>query len=433
MSYLSNRIHKNLKDAFSQNNITIEVKIDHVTVKDFHDRKKIHDIVKSAGFFPILSDNIPPCFTVSPYRVPSFFNYFSMNEISKLLKPMLFKERSQENIEDPWALINETRFTVLSALNKGLSEIIFKSLTKGYPILEIGSGKGYSIPEELAQNIIRTQMSDKQCQLLRKSILGPIYQIDINGLCKSLSVTGKKIPLIFALNVFDTMDIPLRENCLLELSKLQNPGDRILSIHDTNPFLNVVINQLEAKYPEHGVFPYVPLKDDPESNNFGRLSFVVLPGEFKPSRSEFESLLRTILLESMDGKVSELQQSIESVRLKYNAIPMNFEDYFIEQIKNNFENTGYKVNIYYHASFTVGKLPPTVTHPITENLIYKATAGSATLRQWALTDANLQIQLKAKGLEFPAYFKDKMFRIGLIENGHKVFGAELLIIEATKL
>lgn len=124
------------------------------------------------------------------------------------------------------------------------------------PIIEIGSGIGYSFYEKISSRTIKTQASLGECQLLSKATKAPIYQLDIDGICNELTKNGKIVPLFFALNVFDTLSPSLRKASFFQLSQLLYSGDRILVMLDTNPFLQRALESFHSLYPEHAIFPY---------------------------------------------------------------------------------------------------------------------------------------------------------------------------------
>lgn len=441
--HLTNEIYSRLQQVFIENDLTINLESNHVVVENSEGLiEKIRTIVKSIGFCPLLgksefNNNI--IFTIASPEIPDFFknvfyenkknsDYFDFNEISKLLEESKFTGRQgNRSIKDPWAKINCFRFFVSSALNQGLSEIISKHVKDGYPIVEIGSSIGYAIEDKLSQKTIRIQPSTAECLLLKETITAPIYQLDIEGLFNNLIESGKKIPLFFALNVFDVISPKKRKACLSQLSQLQNSGDHILIIHDTNPLLDKIITQLETLYPEHAFFPYFPLSWACE-----KFSMIPVPLKYakKPS---FKQLLTVIENESMAIEmkhVSQLQKGLHILQQALNLKVICLEDFFINQIQNELKEMGYTSKMYYHASFTTGE-PPQALCEVKQDLIYKPVTDTRTVRQWSLTDSNLLSQLEKKDIHLPNQFSNE-FLLDLREKGHKIFGAEILVIEAQK-
>lgn len=317
MTYLSNGLNDSLNKAFIENNLIINQQSDYVIIENSQDQteEKIRQIISSVGFCPLISQNKINgnfAFTIVPYKIPDFFsvkkkvsqipcdihisqqlkindesqeNYFSFDEISFLLEKMMFSNKPEiKNPKDKWSQVNSFRSFVSPALNDGLCELISKNIKDEYPIVEIGSGIGYSFPENLSSKIIRVQPSNEECQLLSQSISSPIYQANIEGLYNSLSKGEKKISLFFALDVFDTMSPEARKISFSQLSQLQNIGDRILIMLDTNPCLDAIIKHLEDLYPEHALLPYFPL-----TSNCAKFSLLVVPQDkiqFKLSANE---------------------------------------------------------------------------------------------------------------------------------------------------
>ncbi len=330
--------------------------------------------------------------------------------------------------KDKWSPVNSFRSFVSSALNKGLSEIISKHAKNDHPIVEIGSGIGYVLSESLSPKTIRTQPSHAECQLLSKSISEPIYKTDIEGIYNCLLESGKKIPLFFAVDVFDTLSPSLRKGSFLQISQLQNTDDRILIMLDTNPCLDVTIEHLGSLYPEHAIFPYYPLTNDP-----AKFSVIIVPIEYvqhKPSQSELLEMINQESMAIMSGRVSQMQYGLHQLQKKFDLKVVNLEDFFSEQVKSELVQAGYKADVYYHSSFTTGDLPKGLQE-IKQDLVYKPVTDTATVRQWCLTDEKLLSSLNKKGLSLPKHFNED-FLHSIRAQGQKIFGAEILVIEATK-
>jgi hypothetical protein len=463
MIYLSNGINESLRKAFNENNLLIKQKSDYVIVENSQDQtdEKIRRIISSVGFCPLISRNKINgnfVFTIVPYKTPDFFlakqivsqspsdihisqflkitnenktNYFSFDEISLLLEKMIFSnEQEIELPEDKWVSVNNFRSFVSTAFNNGLFELISKNVKDEHPIVEIGSEIGYSLHESLSPRIIRVQPSNEECQLLRRSISDPIYQTNIEGLYNSLLESNKKIPLFFALDVFDTMSSEARKVSFSQLSQLQNIGDRILIMLDTNPRLDVTIKDLEALYPNHVLFPYFP-----PTTNCTKLSLVIVPQDqvqFKLSADELANWIDGESWLIMKGLVSKMQSEVNKLQNKLNLKIIELEDFFVEQVKQELEQTGYKANVYYHASFSTGELPKGIISEVKQDLVYKSVTDTSTVRQWSLSDQNLVNWLGKKKLKLPNHFTET-FLNDLRKNYQKIFGAEFLVIEATKL
>lgn len=460
MTYLSSGAQGRLQQAFIENSLSIDVKSDHIVVENSENQaeEKVSKIVESAGFYPLISKNkIDNNFvlTIVPYKIPDFFaekqaskipsdieapltlkkaeretNYLKSHEISELLECASFVGEKEFILpKDRWSQVNNFRSFVTSALSKGISEIILKNINSENPILEIGSGIGYSLSENLRSKTIRTQPSVSECHLLSKSISDPIYQLDIEGIYKCLLPSEKKIPLFFALDVFDTMPPIARKESFFQLSQIQNSGDRILIMLDTNPCFDVTLEQLESLYPEHAIFPYYPLTNDP-----AKFSVIIVPIEYvqhKPSQSELLEIINQESMAIMSGRASQMQHGLHQLQKKLNLKVINLEDFFVEQVKKELKQAGYKSNVYYHASFEIGDLPKGLSG-IKQDLVYRPVTDTATVRQWSLTDEKLVTSLDKKGLSLPVNFNED-FLINLREKGKKIFGAEILVVEATKI
>lgn len=461
MTYFSSSV-QGLQHAFVENNMALSVKSDYIIAEDSQDcsKEKIQRIVESAGFCPLISQkriNKNFAFTVSPYKIPDFFNqtdlensgsvesnvqilpinlktsdkneglYFTGDEITELLTPQVFVVDKEEKVKDKWSQVNSFRSFVTPALSKGLCELISKYAKIGYPIIEIGSGIGYLL-EELS-NVIRTQPCQDECRLLSKSISTPVYNLDIQGMCSRLSESGKKVPLFFALDVFDTLSPELRKASFLQISQLQNSDDRILIMLDTNPCFDVTIKHLEALHPDHVILPYYPLSNDP-----AKFSVIIVPKkhiEHKPSQSQLLEIINQESMAIMHGRVSQMQYGLHQIQRKFDLQVINLEDFFVEQVKNELMEAGYETDIHYHNSFTCGDLPKGLSG-IKQDLVYKPVTDTATVRQWCLTDEKLLDSLSKKGLSLPDHFNEE-FLISLRKKQQKIFGAEILVINAKKI
>ena len=258
---------------------------------------------------------------------------------------------------------------------------------------------------------------------------GPIYQTNIEGFCDSLK-GKKKIPFFFALDVFDTMSSETRKTSFSQLSQLQNAGDQILLLLDTNPCLIEINQQLQDLYPGHAVFPYFPLIDE-----CAKYSVIIVPSKSAPpSICELKEMIREESISlAMKGHVSKTQHILHQLQKTLNLRVIELEEFYVEQVKKDLEQTGYKANVYYHASFETGKLPQVVSCDFEQDLLYKSVSETATIRQWSVTDQNLVNWLGKKGLALPKEILQEAFLSNLRDKGHKIFGAEFLVIEATKL
>lgn len=447
MTYLAGGVEQRLADAFKDTPVLFKVKSDCVVLKNSQNytKRQIQGIVQSVGFCPLvaksrIANNI--AFTVVPYRLPNFFNeenhcqisnhekvpYFTYDEIACTLKPFVCNKKIEKVIEDRWFGINQFRSLFSLSLRNGLSKIVSRFAKNGAPIVEIGSGMGYALDENLASQMIRTQPNDEECQLLSQSISTPVYKIDIQGIYNSLVRKEKKVSLFFALNVFDTLPTALRKASFLQISQLQNTGDRILILLDTNPYFSRAIEHLEILYPDHAIYPYFPPTE--EAVKFLAIIIPLKDIERKPSKIEAQQIVYEAFLANRVGITPKIQLELYSMQKESNFEVIDIERFFRQQVKNELRQVGYKTSIYYHTSFTT-VITPTEYLASKEDLIYKPVSDPMTVRKWFSTDKKLTETLLKKGLNLPLHFDENFFRANR-ERGEKVFGAEILVIEGIK-
>jgi hypothetical protein len=467
MLSLASGIKERLQQAFIDNGISIDVRSDHIVVESSLNQteEKIRQIVESSGFCPLIFKNKSNrnfVFTITPYKIPEFFHrggistinckgtlspdvelssalqaidiehearYFSVYEVSSLLRPAAFLTGPEDSVvHDRWSAVNHFRAFISPALNQGLAEILSPHVKDAYPILEIGSGIGYTLPENISSQTIRIQPALSECQIFRKMHPNPLYQMSVEGLYNSLIGNGKKIPLFFALNVFDTMPADERKKSIWQISQLQSAGDRLLVMLDTNPCLDVAVRQLEIQYPGHAALPYFP-----KGNACHKLSLILIPLEFipiHPSGIDLVDLIQSQSIACMRGHTSQMQLEFERLHREHHLKVIALEDFFIGQIKDDLQQAGYSADIYYHASFTTGEVSKELS-AVKQDLIYKSVSDTATVRQWSLDDKNLLNGLNEKALKVPILFNEA-FLEGLRKKGQKIFGAEILVIQAAK-
>lgn len=459
MTYLSHGIQERLQHAFAENNLTLNIRSSYIIAENSKTltKEKIQKIIRGSGFRPIIPEKKIDgnfVFTITPYKLSDFFRkntstiipglqsnigkslldlktieknrnfYFKKEELLKLLEQQTFISTDEE-VEDRWYRSNNFRSLVSTALSNGIGEVISKHIKHEHPIVEIGSGIGYVLSKSLSTKIIRTQPNQAECQLLSKSISEQIYKMDIEGIYNCLFESGKKIPLFFAVNVFDTLSPSLRKASFLQISQLQNTNDHIFIILDNNPCLEATITHLESLYPEHSILPYYPLTNEPT-----KFSVIIIPGgKRKISSSELFEVINQESMLAISGQVSELQQELHKLKEKFDLKVISIEDFFVEQVKSELMQAGYQADVYYHASFATGDLPKGFSGK--QDLFYKPVTDIATVRQWCLTDERLLKSLSEKGLNLPIHFNED-FLLSLKERGHKIFGAEILVIDAQK-
>lgn len=443
MTYISASTYRNLKHVFEENHLSLRVQADHLVAEGSEalTKEKIRAIVESAGFCPLIATNRLQrnvVLTISPFKIPDFFNldevkevdsravsqdYMNFDEITRVLLSKKFQGTSDAVEKDRWSSVNRFRSMVTPALNQCLFEILSQYAPGEHPMVEIGSGTGYSLSR--LPNIIRTQPHPTECQLLYQS--GTVYQTDIEGLHHALVETGKKVSVFFALDVFDTMTSELRKKSFLQLSQLQNSGDRIVIMLDTNPLLDIIINKLQSLYPDHVIFPYFPLSNAP-----AKFSVLLVPTDNVDKKPTIDELLELIKHESLaksHGKVSEMQIQLHNLHDTLNLKVICLEDFFVEHVQQELAEAGYESYSYYHSAYVAGNLPP-ISMPIKQDLLYRSVTDWATVRQWALDDAGLRAILSEKKLALPTFSED--FLNALRSKNQKLLGAEILVVVATK-
>ncbi len=198
---------------------------------------------------------------------------------------------------------------------------------------------------------------------------------------------------------------------------------------DTNPCLNVTIERLESLYPDHALFPYYPFTNDP-----AKFSLIIVPLKYVQHKLSHNEIVELVYHESkgiFDGRVSQMQYGLHQLQRKFDLKVISLEDFFAEQVKKELMEVGYETDIYYHNSLTSGDLPKGVSR-VEQDLVYKPVTDTATVRQWGVTDEKFLVSLSNKGLSLPGHINEE-FLMSLREKGQKLFGAEILVINARKI
>lgn len=215
------------------------------------------------------------------------------------------------------------------------------------------------------------------------------------------------------------------------MSQLQESGDHIISLHDVNPYLEVAIQEIEAQNPGHYALPYYSIKDNPCLCP-AKCSVVLVPTKIlrnKPSLSQFVSMMENEALLLSKGCCSQQQHQLNALKTHMNLKVVALEDFFADQMKSHMQQTGYKVDSYYTATFTAEKdFPPEMK----QDLLHRQVTDYASLRQWRLDDPNLLRALAAKHLHIPASF-DASFLEDMHNKNLRIQGAEILVIRGTKI
>jgi hypothetical protein len=356
--------------------------------------------------------------------------YYQLDEISQMLEDFAFTGAvaACKDIKDRWSDINSFRTFVSAALNVGLSEIIIKHAKDGLPMVEIGSGIGYTLNPNVTAKVIKIQPNRDECQLLKNASAEHIYQADLEGVCQRLLETSKKISLFFALNVFDNWTSTRRMQHLSLLSQLQASGDYIIAMHDANPMLDVAIQQIEELHPDCCAFPFFPLTNTTTAGSKFSVILVPLTGAGKPPHDVILGMIQEEAVLRAQGLCSSMQHHLNQLQKQKDLKVIVLEDFFVAQLKKDLEQTGYKVDTYYQASFSVA----TPTIDIKQNLIYKPVTDSASVRQWSLDDPNLLKSLADKNLHIPVHF-NATFLENMRNQNQRILGAEILVIKGTKI
>jgi hypothetical protein len=144
-----------------------------------------------------------------------------------------------------------------------------------------------------------------------------------------------------------------------------------------------------------------------------------------PSFNDFLSSYEMEVESALKGESTPLQRGLRELQKKWDLKVVNLEEFFTAQVQRELEETGYKSDVYYHASFTVGQAE------IMRDLIYKPVTDIFAVREWSLTNQKLLNFLNMKGLSIPKHFDEDFLR-SMRRAGQNIIGAEILVIEATK-
>jgi hypothetical protein len=450
MIYLNDGIRSRLLSNFAAEHMTLDFRPDHVVAQGSAQctREKIQQIIKRSGVLsPIVSEyrlNGNFAFTSVPYKIPNIFfriasPYFHKEELQGLLADKQYSGPKVSYAALSWAGVNEVRRHVAPALSDCISKIVDRLSEDDLPILEIGSGFGYSLSERVAEKTIRTQPNKDECHLLSQSISDPIYRMNAQDLYSRLHEKGKAIPLFFALDVFDTMSPQERQACFSQIAQLQSPGDRIAIMLDTNPEYTATIQQLEDLHPGTVALPLLPF-----SIASTKLSFVLVPSEYvsrKPTGIEIADMISGEAIAALKaGGLSKTQIWLHQLQQKMNLPIVQLEDFYVQQVKKELAQAGYTAKAYYEASFVPEKSPgdvvfvpgsPPCDLGSQKDLNYKSVTDTFVIKSWAIHDPNLSSWLASKGLQMPPQF-DEEYIAKLRAQGKKLLGAEVLVIEAKK-
>lgn len=369
---------------------------------------------------------------------------FHLSEITSLLQPLLFHRQKSHHALDPWSEVNTSRTIVSPAFNKLLEETLLALMQESLrsqsdvPIVEIGSGVGYDFPPSLSSRLIRIQPGLEECGALGRKISDSIYRTDIAGFCQRLLPKNKRLPFIFALDVFDTMSQEERKKNLLQLSELQQKGDKIIILLDSTPLLNQMFVQLKKCFSIDPDLSFVPLPFVPLTLGIRqKYSVVMMPEQSAPQNYTFSDFLtmQMSFLKALGEKkpckthlqVYEFKEKFANQGLPLPVIPL--EDYFVSDLCAEFQEVGYTPKSFYRHAFTTGPAPASFSTQDTR-LIYRPVTDVFTLDNYGLNDPSLIQFLAEKQLEMPHF--DEAFLQSAKAKNHQILGAEVLVVEATK-
>lgn len=447
MSYRAETLYfqSTFQSYFAAEGISIDVKKDHVEVPNtlnFNTSEKIQKFLQAVTLFcPIIAQNSTRqkwCITVVPFALPRFFSenssYLGFEEIKNRLSGDEIVYIDEGVIIDRWEGINFHRAGVFSALQKGLSEIIESYAPGDCPIVEIGSGSGYTFSNDILSRLIRSQIDNDEAILLTRATTDPVYKTDIEGIYECLKTSGKKIPLFFGLNVFDSMCQEERECSIAQLSKLQNSGDHILILLDANPNLTIIIPELELCYPKHVFLPFLPLELVP-----AKTSVIAIPYAYAPVQSpeEFkENELTKLFLKEVaalnKSRPTHFQRKLHELHAEHDFDIIPLEDFYLDKIQGTLQKGGYSVESYYHNAFvTESRLSGFYGNL---ELGYRGVADVITTRGWSRDDifTTFATSLKEKQLCLPSEITPDYMRV-VTHRGEMVLGTEILVVAAKKL
>jgi hypothetical protein len=376
------------------------------------------------------------------YRAYSGENsdYLTFAELNKILHQQIDNTYDIILNDSKWGPVNSFRDIVKPVLNQALSEIIEKNYFNNGVIIEIGAGHNYNIKNELDNKIIRIQPDEHDFQFLTIKKITNIYNCDVENLVRKIKSydINKKVPLIWALNVFDCMSCDERNKNIDYICSIQKIGDKLLLIHDANPELHKILQEIKNDFKADLIFPFFESSDQRDYNY--SMKVVILPyGACNIQKNlDINSFIRLIDKEiqlRMHSKGYKIFYDIYNWQKENNAKIICLEDYYKEKMIKLLNEKGYETKAYYYNSFTVQNFKELQieSQVIKQPLIYKAvTDMKGSVRQWDLNDNNLIQNLALKGLSIPEKYNAE-FVDELNKNNNKLIGAELLVIECTKV
>jgi hypothetical protein len=465
-----------LQQLFSPHMIAVEEVDDKIVVKNFPEnsstltKQKIQKILEQSGVPCSITGRRDQGFKLTILSTPSFQTKdlpqpdttelvpamdrltlsgektsFRLEEITSLLNQTLFRTKiSKRETFDKWREVNFTRSIVTTAFNKVLEETLLSLMSesvrehKDIPIIEIGTGVGYTVSSVLASRLVRIQPGLEECYAFRRKSADPLYCTDIEGFCHQLVAKEKRAPFIFALDVFDTMRPEERKKNLVRLAQLQEKGDKIVILLDTTPLLDEMFRHLKERFSAIYNLPLVPLPylpltlDTPQ-----KYSVILMPEENVPrgfTFHDFISMRMAFLRALIEGTPMKQHRQLHEFKDAFyrNGIflpVLSLEDYFVSELSQQFEEIGYMTKSFYRHAFTTGSLPSSIP-PSPKPLFYRSVTDIFDFKSRDLDDPELKRFFAEKQLEMPVF--DEEFLRDVRTKKQKVLGAELLVVEATK-
>lgn len=354
--------------------------------------------------------------------------YFTKNELDHILAHKKYVRARQCPAEIDSIDMSKPRTLFFQAFGKCISEIIEPVSQNDLPIVEIGSSTGYELSKKIIQKLIRTQPSHYECFLLNQTISDPIYRISLQDLCETLQGKGKKAPLFFGLNVFDTMSQGERKKCFSQIAKLQAPGNKLVLILDENPEFSATLKSLEAMNPGTVAVPFLPCSTIP-----AKLSFVLIPSSYIKGKLTGIDVATMIQEDAealyMKKRPSQRQLWLHALQQYLEMKVVALEDFYAEQVTKELAEAGYTSTVYYHIAFQSWTLPKDMK--VKGDLVYLPVTETIAFKSWEVDNPFLKNWLQSKDLKIPPQFTPE-FVSYLRQNGQRILAAEALVIEATK-
>jgi hypothetical protein len=415
-----------LQQAFASENMTLDVHSDHVVIQGSAQctEEGIRQIALQSDFrSPLISKyRLDGNFVYSRVPYKDADAYFRKEELEAILAHKKYSGSKMKQASSAWEGVARNRSFVLPAVGSCVSKVVEELSVDDLPVVEIGSGVGYEFSKKIASKTIRTQPSDDECFLLAQTTSDPIYKMTCQELCSCLQEQGKKIHCMLALNVFDTRSAEERRESFLKAAQVQSRGDRLVLMLDDNPEFTATLAQLEALNPGTVAFPYIPL-----SRACSKLSFILVPSQYvekKPTPNDIARMIQDEVRALDSGSPSDLQIQLHDQKKEKNLKVVVLEDFFVEQVTKELADAGYATKVYYKASFVPAK------SQFLGDIVFKSVTDTVTVRPWNVDDQPFKVWFESKHHCAPQI--DEKCLPGMRARGEQFFGAEALVIEATK-